>query len=322
MAIKLGCTVWTLMSPDYKAPYEEAITKVADAGFQGIELMVNDEQELDEYWTEEKIEDIKQLLHEKDLELIQLCMFQNLIGGLASRDTRKKEQALHNYRRVCKLAKSLGAKAVNIVSPCPEDDVKVRTTATLPEYYYLNIPDMVLPGGEPRCVEGWRFDAKFRLYFSESFNWEELWENFIESMKEIETISKVEKIKCNIENRYNTMTPHTDSILRMFRRLNSQYIGVNFNTAQAFLQREILPWAAHKYGEHLSNVRAGDGDGLACYNLPIGAGITYWEGIIEALCEIDYDGYISFEWLNDADKEENVKDSLEYLKRKINKVTT
>lgn len=320
MAIKLGCTVWTLMLPDYKAPYEEAIVKVAEAGFDGIELMVNDEKELEEYWTDQKIDEIKALLKEHHLELIQLCMFQNLIGGLASEDKEKKALALDNFRRVCRLAKSLGAGAVNFTSPCPEEDVKVKTTATLPEYYYLNIPDMVLPGGEPRCVEGWRFDAKFRLYFSDSFDWEALWKNFIDSMESIEAIAKEEDIKCNIENRYHTMTPHTDSMLRMFRRLNSEHIGVNFNTAQAFLQREILPWAVHKYGKHLSNLRACDGDGLACYNLPVGAGITYWEGVIEALDEIGYNGYISFEWLNDADKEEHVKESLEYIKKRIQKV--
>ena len=48
MAVKYGCTVWTLMEPDYHAPYDEAVRKVAEAGFDGIELMVDDERELEE----------------------------------------------------------------------------------------------------------------------------------------------------------------------------------------------------------------------------------------------------------------------------------
>ncbi len=315
MAIKIGCTVWTLMEPDYQAPYEDAIIRVAEAGFDGIELMVNDEAELRHYWTDERAVQIRQLLDEKGLELIQLCLFQNIIGGIFG-DHEEQGKTFDIFRNICRLARKLGAGAVNFVSPYPEKDIWSKTTATLPEYYYLNIPDMVLPGGEVRNVEGWRFDAEFRLYFSDSFNWGECWEQFIDAMEIIKEISAEEGVACNIENRYNSMTPHTDSVLRMIRRTGDG-IGVNFSTAQAFLQREILPWAVHKYGKHLKHVRAGDGDGLACYNLPVGAGITYWDGIIEALQEVGYDGYLSFEWLNDADKEEHVRESLEYIKRRL-----
>ena len=55
MVLKLGCAVWTLMEPDYHAPYEPAIQKVADAGFEGIELMVDDAEELQTYWKKEQI---------------------------------------------------------------------------------------------------------------------------------------------------------------------------------------------------------------------------------------------------------------------------
>lgn len=316
MAVKYGCTVWTLMEPDYHAPYDEAVKKVAEAGFDGIELMVDDERELEAYWTDDTVSHMKELLEQNGLELIQLCMFQNMIGGLASLRPEEQDRAVEKIGRVCRLAKQLGAGAVSFTAPYPQDDITVRTTATLPEYYYLNLPDMVLPGGETRSVEGWRFDAKFRLYFPDDFEWETYWENFIAGMKRAEDTARAEGMPCRIENRYNTMAPHTDTMLRMLKQLKGDYMSVSFNTAQAFIQREILPWAVHKYGGRLTHVRACDGDGLACYNLPVGAGICDWAGILEALCEIGYDGYISFEWLNDADKEENVREALEYLKRR------
>lgn len=320
MGIRFGCTVWTLMEPDYHAPYAEAIKKVAAAGFDGVELMVDDEKELEEYWTDETVDEIKELLEKLNLDLIQVCMFQNMIGGLADLRTEEQQKALDNYRKVCRLAKRLGCGYVNFTAPYPENDVKVRTTATLPEYYYLNLPDMVLPGGETRSIKGWRFDAQFRLYFPENFQWEEYWENFIAVMKQVDEIAGMEGVTCRIENRYNTMLPHTDTMLRMCKRIEGSHIQVTFNTAQAFIQREILPWAVHKYGSLLGHVRACDGDGLACYNLPIGAGICDWDGILEALKETGYNGYISFEWLNDADKEENVSEALRYIKRRLSKL--
>ena len=289
---------------------------MAEAGFDGIELMVDDERELEAYWTDDTVSHMKKLLEQNGLELIQLCMFQNMIGGLASLRPEEQDRAVENLGRVCRLAKQLGAGAVSFTAPYPQDDITVRTTATLPEYYYLNLPDMVLPGGETRSVEGWRFDAKFRLYFPDNFEWETYWENFIAGMKRAEDTARAEGMPCRIENRYNTMAPHTDTMLRMLKQLKGDYMSVSFNTAQAFIQREILPWAVHKYGGRLTHVRACDGDGLACYNLPVGAGICDWAGILEALCEIGFDGYISFEWLNDADKEENVREALEYLKRR------
>lgn len=320
MAIKIGCTVWTFMQPGYHAPYEQAIRKVADAGFDGIELMVNDEKELEEYWTDEKAEEMKRLLKQLNLDLIQICAFQNLTGGFASLNTEDIEKALYNFRKICRLAKKLGSPAVHFPVPYPEKDIKAKTTATLPEYFYLNTPDMVLPGGETRSVEGWRFDAKFRLYFPQDFEWEKYWENFVENMKKVSEIAASEGVKCRIENTYNTMAPHTDSLLRLLKRVENNVLSVSFNSAQALLQREILPWAIHKYGGKMTHVRACDGDGLACYNLPVGAGIIDWDGVLNALQETGYEGYLSFEWLNDADIEENAAEALEYIKRKMKKV--
>ena len=320
MAVKLGCAVWTLMEPEYHAPYETAIRKAAAAGFDGLELMVDDERELEIVWTGETTDRIRELLKEQNLELIQVCMFQNLIGGLAELSEEGAQKALGYLRKVCRLAKRLGASAVDFPAPYPETSIRVKTAATLPEYYYLNPPDMVLPGGETRAVEGWRFDAKFRLYFPENFRWEDYWENFVENMKRAAAIAQEEQVTCRIENRYNTMAPHTDSVLRLLKRVENPWLSVTFHTAQAFLQREILPWSVHRYGKAVSCVRACDGDGLACYNLPVGAGIIDWEGVLRALKETGYDGYLSFEWLNDADKEEHAAESLEYIKRKMQKV--
>lgn len=320
MSVKIGCAVWTLMEPNYKAPYEDAIRKVAKAGFEGIELMVNDAQEMEDYWTDSKVEEIRELLADLKLELTQLCVFQNMIGGLADLDKTISQNALKSLESVFVLAKKLNAPSISFPAPYPENDIRVRTTATLPEYYYLNIPDIVTPGGEPRETEGWRFDAKFRLYFKEGFKWQDYWDNFAENMQKVARMAEKFGIVCCVENKYNTMTPHTDSVIRILKRIQSNWIKVNFNCAQAFIQREILPWSIHRYGKYLAHVRACDGDGLACYNLPIGEGIIYWEGILEALDEIGYDGYISFEWLNDAEKEEHAEEALAYLKKKIDKV--
>ena len=317
MALKIGCTVWTLLKPNYTPPYEEAVRKVGQYGFDGIELPICNKKDIENYWTLAKIKEIRGILSEQRLELSQLCMFQNLMGGLASLDTAKKKESLENFETGCKIAGELEADFISFVSPWPED-ITGRTTATLPEYFYLNVPDMITPGMEDRCVEGWRFEAKFRMFFPKPFHWNDYWNNFIDSMKRVDEIAQRNGIRVTVENRNNTMTPHTDSMLRMFHAVGSSNIGANFNTVQAFLHREILEWAVHKYGKKLFHVRAGDGDGLACYNLPVGDGIIDWKGLIYGLNEIGYDGFLSFEWLNDSEKEEHVKKSLAYIRELMN----
>ena len=147
MAIKIGCTVWTLLKPNFEPPYEDAIRKIGQYGFDGIELLLRNKKDMESYWTLPKIKEMRTLLSEQKLELSQLCLFQNLMGGLASLDAVKKKESLENFETSCKIAGELDAGFISFVSPWPED-VTGRTTATLPENFYLNVPDMVTPGME------------------------------------------------------------------------------------------------------------------------------------------------------------------------------
>ena len=115
MSVKIGCAVWTLMEPNYKAPYENAIRKVAKAGFEGIELMVNDAQEMEDYWTDSKVEEIRELLADLKLELTQLCVFQNMVGGLVDLDKTISQNALNVLESVFVLAKKFRIEKRKII---------------------------------------------------------------------------------------------------------------------------------------------------------------------------------------------------------------
>lgn len=314
--MKTCLSLWTLIKPPYELPYDDAIKSAAEIGFDAVDLPICSLSALNEWWTEEHICQTRKLLDECGLKLAQICLFQNLVGGFGSTDKVAGTAAFENFEKACKIASALGAQMINIISPSP-DKIHVLTTATLPEYFYLNTPDMVIPGMQKRDVEGWRFDAKYRMSIDPDFSWNNLWKNFSANILKAAKIAEKYKLCLTVENRANTFTPHTDSMLRLMKTLNSGNYGACFNVSQAFLHREILEWAAHKYDSHLSHLRACDGDGLACYNLPVGSGIIDWPGLINGLNEIHYDGYISFEWLNDADAAEHVKESFLYIKRLI-----
>lgn len=307
------------MRPEYSAPYDEAIIKASKIGLNELELMVGSRKEMELYWTKREAERLKHLLKESDMIPLQICLFQNTIGNLASLDQKDVEESLENFRKAAALAHVLGTEIIGFPAPCPDKYIRSRTSATLPEYFFLNPPDMIMPGEEARDIKDWRFDAKFRLYFSERFDWERLWEAFIKNMNLLMNTAAQEGVYVRIENRYNSMASHTDSLLRLLKAVDHPRLSATLNTAQAFMQREILPWAIHRYGRYLTHIHACDGDGLACYNLPVGEGIIDWEGVLIALDEIGYEGTLSFDWLNDPDCEEHVAESMEYLDKKSRK---
>lgn len=313
MTIKLGCAAWTLMKGEFAPPYEDLIRKVAGMGFDGIELMLRNKEDLRQYWTADKIAELKALLASLNLAVPQLVLFQNLMGGLASLDEGEKADSIAMFRAGCEVAQQLGAPIVSVVSPWPESIT--ASTLTLPEYFYLNVPDARLPGMEDRSLpEDWRFETKFRMSFPEDFRWDAYWDNFVDGVRQLAAIAGEYGLKLTIENRNNTMVPHTDSLMRLFDSLPSDVLGASLSTGQSFLQRECLAWSVHKYEGKLWNIHATDGDGLACYNLPVGDGTIDFEGIVHALQEIGYDGFISLDWLNDADAEKHARRSLAYLR--------
>lgn len=311
--MKIACSAWLLMKPAYAPPYEDVVRTAGACGFDAVDLPVCDARELESYWTDAHVCSLRATLEEQRLALTQLCLFQNTMGGLGSPDPARVGDALEVLKRACALAATLGAAQVNLISPSPEG-VGVGTTATLPEYFYLNTPDMLVPGMQAREVDGWRFDAKFRLAFPPGFDWRARWAAFVDAMRRAAQVAADAGVRLALENRNNTMTPHTDSMLRLLTAVDSDNLGATFNVAQAFLHRELLEWSAHKIGPRTFHVRACDGDGLACYNLPIDAGIIDWPGVLRGLDATGYDGYLSLEWLNDADCLAHAKRSVACLR--------
>ena len=57
--MKLGCTVWPVC---WNPPYEDAIRRISKLGFKGIELIAWSRKVLDEYYTRNKIREIKELI--------------------------------------------------------------------------------------------------------------------------------------------------------------------------------------------------------------------------------------------------------------------
>ena len=215
MAMKVGCAAWTWTEPAHNPPYEGAIKAIGELGFDGVELILRDFEDVECYWTVKKRKEIKSMLDYYGLEVSQFAMFQNVMDGLASLENDRKQKSIDAFKAGCEISAALGCDIVNFVSPWP--DTITAPNSYLPEYYYINVP-----GVDPRIRALQVFQTKLKYRFPKPFEWEKYWESHVDAVRTVTKIAGSYGFKLAIENHANTMTPHTDSILRLCEEVGEE----------------------------------------------------------------------------------------------------
>jgi len=306
--MKVGCIGWgfTTQVPPYAPPYEQGIQATGELGFDGIELILHDPSDLDTYWTPRKIDEIYRLYRSYNLTVSEFALYQNVVAGLPSLDRLAKEKSLEDFDRGCKLAKTLGSEIVNMVAQWP---IGLKAPIAYPPSYFVVNPD---------GMQG--FEPKLRMELPKPFDWNAIWDNYVDSMRQCTEIAKRHGLRLALEGHANVIVSHTDSFLRLFDRVSDPALGTNFDVAWQFIQREYIPMSIYKLGSRILHVHARDGDGTTCYSLPVGSGILDWEGIVQALKDVGYDGFLSLEMGRYNDPRRYRKESLDYLRDVIARV--
>lgn len=301
--MKVGCTAWVFTAPRYNPPYEKAIQTIGELGFDGLELILYDPADLETYWTPRKIDEIIRQYRSYGLTLSEFALYQNVVAGLPSLDPTEKERSLGYFDQGCKLARTLGADIVNMVAQWP---IGLKAPiAYPPSYIYVNVP-----GYES-------FEPKLKMQLPENFDWDAVWSNYVDSMRQVTAIARGYGLRLALEGHAHVIVPHTDSFLRLFDQVSDPALGANFDVAWQFVQREFIPWSIYKLKDRIFHVHARDADGLACYSLPVGDGILDWDGIVQALKANGYDGFLSLEMGRYADPARYAKQSLDHLRQVI-----
>ena len=306
--IRVGCIAWgfTTQTPPYAPPYEEGIRAAGELGFDGIELILHDPSDLDTYWTPGKIDEIHNLYRSYGLTLSEFALYQNVVAGLPDLNPSAKARSLEDFDGGCRLARSLGAQIVNMVAQWP---IGLKAPIPYPPSYYL----VNAPG-----VQG--FQPKLAMELPANFDWDAVWDNYVDSMHQCTSIAKSHGLRLALEGHANVIVSHTDSFLRLFDRVGDPALGTNFDVAWQFIQREYIPWSIYKLKERIFHVHARDGDGMSCYSLPVGQGIIDWHGVVRALKDVGYDGFLSLEMGRYEDPRRWRKYSLDYLRAVIAEV--
>ena len=275
---KVGCLSWCFHSLGTAADPEPALDIIGEMGFSGVELIVTASRDLKEFWTEARIERINQKLRQNKLLVSQFVLFQPVVEDLSSTDRTAREQALDNFEVGCRIGKKLGAPLINIVAPWARE--MKGPTGYLPRYYEITNPK---PG------------QKYHIDIAKGFDWERVWNAYVETTKACLSRAKAHGLKFSIEQHTHCLIPDAASFLLLWDQIRDDDLGYNLDAGWTLLQREYPPIAIYKVGRHLMNVHMRDIDGLMRQFPAFGQGVMDIEAIVTALKQVGFNGFASIE---------------------------
>jgi sugar phosphate isomerase/epimerase len=277
-APKVGCLSWCFHDFGPGADPEPAIDIIGELGFDGVELIVTAPDDLKGFWTDARIGRIKQKLERHKLRVSQFVMFQPVVEGLSSTNPDVRERNLDNFEAGCRIGRKLDAPMVNIVAPWARE--LKGPSDYLPRYYEI---------GNPKP------DEKFHIDIADGFDWERVWNAYVETTKACVARAKAHGMKFSIEHHTHCLVPEAASFLRLWDAIRDPDLGYNMDVGWTLLQREYPPVAIHKVRKQLMNLHMRDIDGQMRQFVHIGQGVMDFQAIIQTLKQIGFNGFMSIE---------------------------
>jgi sugar phosphate isomerase/epimerase len=286
--MKIGCVSWCFHSFAGGTNPEEAIEIIGELGFDGTDLIVLAREDIAGYWHDTTIDRLKMQLERCKLEVAQCVLFQPVVEGLTSTDAEERRRNLDYFEAGCRIGQKLGAPILNIVAPWPRE--LKGPHGYLPRYYEISDPK---PG------------EKFHIDIAPGFDWDALWQTYIETTQACLERVRAYGMKLSIEHHTHCIIPDATSFLRLWDAIRDPALGYNMDTGWTLSQREYPPVAIHKVGAHLMNLHVRDIDGLMRQFVPVGEGVMDFRAIVEALKAVGFQGYLSIE--QDKHRPEDMK---------------
>jgi inosose dehydratase len=275
---KIGCVSWCFHSFAGGTPVEESIDIMGEIGFEGTDLILLARDDIEGYWTDSRIDKMRRQLERNKLGVAQFVIFAPVIEGLTSPDAEERERNLDYFDAGCRIGEKLEAPMIDIVAPWPTQLKGPRDY--LPRYYEVTDPK---PG------------EKFHIDVAPGFDWDEIWQNYIETTKSCLERTKARGMKLSIEHHTHCIIPDATSFLRLWDAIQDPELGYNLDTGWTLSQREYPPVAIHKVKDHLLNLHVRDIDPLMRKFVHIGEGVMDFRAVADTLNAVGYSGYLSVE---------------------------
>jgi sugar phosphate isomerase/epimerase len=266
--MKIGASIWPWK---WSAPYEDTIVRIAKAGFKAIELIAWDRQTLDEYYTPQKIKELRKLLADQGLELSE---FVSTPRGLSNPDKKDRDASVDYFKRMVEVSVELGTKIVNSVSVHP---------------FGLDFPRITaLPASQ-----------EFRANLPSGLDWKKNYDDYVESMKKCCAFCEKASLKYALEPHPYRWMSNAAGMLRLIEHVGSPALGMNLDPSHLFPVGELSEAVVYQLRDRIFHCHFSDNDGVTNTHWRVGRGKIHWTGVMQALKDVGFNGVISIE-LEDA----------------------
>src|SRR5579862_5963896 len=111
--MRIGASVWPFQ---WNHPYEDALRRISGLGFRSVELIAWRPNVLEEYYTPQRIRELRSIM---DGEGLVLSEFVSNASAMASPLAEERDALVEYFKRFCAVARELGTGMVNTVAPVP-----------------------------------------------------------------------------------------------------------------------------------------------------------------------------------------------------------
>ena len=262
--MKLGAPVWPFQ---WHPPYEDAIRRIAALGYRNVELIAWNRQALDEYYTPDRIRDLRLLMSDLGLSLSE---FVSTAGGMASAEAAERDGVVEYFKRFCAVARELGTDTVNTVAPVP---------------FSLRVPPLKnLP-----VTQVWTVDVP------EGLDWGRGWEEFVETVRRVMEVVEHAGLRYAMEPHPYRYVANADGMLRLLDHVPSPALGINYDPSHTFPCGDMPHVAVYRLGSRVFHCHFSDNDALTNAHWRPGMGKIDWRALLKALHEVGFDGTVSVE---------------------------
>jgi len=242
---------------------------VASAGFKGFELAAfSREHFYSEFCDERTVESLKD--HYSSLQIVCDAFEAGFLRYMIVDPSKgNRERALRDMKKVVDVAPQLETDLIYAHS-APHPSWKIEWKKLYDEY-----------------------SPPLKVHIPKDFSWKKSWTIYVETIRRLTALAEKAGLKFALEIRPFEIINNSDCMMRLIEAIGSKSFGVIFDTGHLFVQKEMLPVAAEKLGEHIFLVHLADNDGVTDNHWTPGKGSVEWESVLQALKKINYAGYLN-----------------------------
>ncbi len=266
--MKFGASSWPFQ---WEPPYEDCIKRVADLGFSAIELIGWNRDYLYDYYTPEKIRDLRAAL---DGEGLLLSQFVHTPHDLSHPDVANRQQAIENWKRAAEVGTALGANLINMVASHPfgfkdGQEMPRITTKPLVQRYEAKVPS--------------------------GLDWDQNFEDYVNAVRACAEVCEAAGVGMTIEPHPGRYLANHDGALRLLEHVNSPALGINFDPSHTFPVGDFPNISVYRLGKRIKHCHVSDNDAVTNVHWRPGMGKINWRHMFQALKDVGFDGVVSIE---------------------------